>query len=136
MYLGWKTTLNIPFGLRSSTVNAMVDSWEFMLAVGLCPICFKHIYLWSNYFQYLHTWNLFHNNLTPEFFLFLKELYKKARGILNKLTPQKFQTLVKQMAQLEITSEEHLKGVANLVFEKVRWLKNKLDEHVANKSAW
>ena len=40
------------------------------------------------------------------------------------------------MAQLEITSEEHLKGVANLVFEKVRWLKNKLDEHVANKSAW
>jgi len=38
---------------------------------------------------------------------------------LNKLTPQKFQTLVKQMAELEITSEDHLEGVANLVFEKV-----------------
>ena len=47
-----------------------------------------------------------------------EDLYKKARGILNKLTPQKFQTLVKQMAELEITSEEHLEGVANLVFEK------------------
>ncbi|XP_076087139.1 eukaryotic translation initiation factor 4 gamma 3-like isoform X1 [Mytilus galloprovincialis] len=47
-----------------------------------------------------------------------EELYKKARGILNKLTPQKFQTLVKQMSELEITSEDHLQGVANLVFEK------------------
>ncbi|XP_071121349.1 eukaryotic translation initiation factor 4 gamma 1-like [Mytilus edulis] len=47
-----------------------------------------------------------------------EELYKKARGILNKLTPQNFQTLVKQMSKLEITSEDHLQGVVNLVFEK------------------
>ncbi|VDH90680.1 translation initiation factor 4G [Mytilus galloprovincialis] len=47
-----------------------------------------------------------------------EELYKKARDILNKLTPQNFQTLVKQMSKLEITSEDHLQGVANLVFEK------------------
>ncbi|XP_060075672.1 eukaryotic translation initiation factor 4 gamma 3-like isoform X2 [Ylistrum balloti] len=45
-------------------------------------------------------------------------LYKKARGILNKLTPQKFQTLVKQMSELEIDTEERLKGVTDHVFEK------------------
>ncbi|XP_053379566.1 eukaryotic translation initiation factor 4 gamma 1-like [Mercenaria mercenaria] len=45
-------------------------------------------------------------------------LYKKTRSILNKLTPQKFQTLVSQMQALPIDSEEKLKGVINLVFEK------------------
>lgn len=47
-----------------------------------------------------------------------EELYKKARSILNKLTPQKFQTLVKQMAELQIDSETRLKGVTDLIFEK------------------
>ncbi|XP_056018647.1 eukaryotic translation initiation factor 4 gamma 3-like isoform X6 [Ostrea edulis] len=47
-----------------------------------------------------------------------EELYKKVRSILNKLTPQKFQTLVKQVSEMEITTEERLKGVTDLIFEK------------------
>lgn len=47
-----------------------------------------------------------------------QELEKKVRGILNKLTPQKFQTLVDQVKQLPIDTEERLKCVINLIFEK------------------
>ena len=49
----------------------------------------------------------------------LQELYRKVRGILNKLTPQKFQTLVEQMMALEIDSQEKLDNVIDLVFQKV-----------------
>lgn len=41
------------------------------------------------------------------------------RSILNKLTPQKFQTLVKQVSEMEINTEDRLKGVTDLIFEKV-----------------
>ncbi|KAK3598299.1 hypothetical protein CHS0354_010275 [Potamilus streckersoni] len=47
-----------------------------------------------------------------------EELYKKVRSILNKLTPQKFQTLVAKMQALEIDTEARLKNVIDLVFEK------------------
>ncbi|XP_067139313.1 eukaryotic translation initiation factor 4 gamma 1-like [Centruroides vittatus] len=47
-----------------------------------------------------------------------EELEKNLRGILNKLTPQNFQTLVKQVKQLPINNEEGLKCVVNLIFEK------------------
>ncbi|XP_062567019.1 eukaryotic translation initiation factor 4 gamma 1-like isoform X2 [Saccostrea cucullata] len=47
-----------------------------------------------------------------------EELYKKVRSILNKLTPQRFQTLVKQVSEMEINTEERLKGVTDLIFEK------------------
>ncbi|XP_044726466.1 eukaryotic translation initiation factor 4 gamma 1-like isoform X3 [Chrysoperla carnea] len=46
------------------------------------------------------------------------ELYKKVRGVLNKLTPQKFDTLVNQVRQLNIDNCERLQGVIDLVFEK------------------
>ncbi|XP_044597815.1 eukaryotic translation initiation factor 4 gamma 3-like isoform X3 [Cotesia glomerata] len=45
-------------------------------------------------------------------------LYKKVRSVLNKLTPQKFDTLVNQVRTLEIDSEDKLQGVIDLVFEK------------------
>ncbi|XP_044002800.1 eukaryotic translation initiation factor 4 gamma 3-like isoform X2 [Aphidius gifuensis] len=45
-------------------------------------------------------------------------LYKKVRSILNKLTPQKFDTLVNQVRDLEIDSHERLQGVIDLVFQK------------------
>lgn len=45
-------------------------------------------------------------------------LYKKFRGILNKLTPQKFIALLDQVKQLEINSEERLSNVTNLVLQK------------------
>jgi len=45
-------------------------------------------------------------------------LYKKVRSVLNKLTPQKFNTLVEQVRSLEIDTPERLQGVINLVFEK------------------
>ncbi|PSN41963.1 hypothetical protein C0J52_06437, partial [Blattella germanica] len=47
-----------------------------------------------------------------------EELYKKVRGVLNKLTPQKFTTLVSQVQSLPIDNSERLQGVINLVFEK------------------
>ena len=46
-------------------------------------------------------------------------LYKKVRSVLNKLTPQKFATLVNQVRELEIDTQERLQGVIDLVFEKV-----------------
>lgn len=46
------------------------------------------------------------------------ELFKKVRSILNKLTPQMFNQLMKQVTDLTIDTEERLKGVIDLVFEK------------------
>lgn len=45
-------------------------------------------------------------------------LYRKVRAVLNKLTPQKFDTLVNQVRQLQIDNKERLQGVIDLVFEK------------------
>ncbi|XP_063978604.1 eukaryotic translation initiation factor 4 gamma 1-like isoform X2 [Diachasmimorpha longicaudata] len=47
-----------------------------------------------------------------------QSLYKKVRSVLNKLTPQKFNTLVNQVRALEIDTQERLQGVIDLVFEK------------------
>ncbi|XP_061684261.1 eukaryotic translation initiation factor 4 gamma 1-like isoform X4 [Syngnathoides biaculeatus] len=47
-----------------------------------------------------------------------QQLLKKVRSILNKLTPQKFQQLMKQVSELTIDTEERLKGVIDLTFEK------------------
>uniref|UniRef100_A0A672LL73 Eukaryotic translation initiation factor 4 gamma 3-like n=1 Tax=Sinocyclocheilus grahami TaxID=75366 RepID=A0A672LL73_SINGR len=47
-----------------------------------------------------------------------KELFRKVRSILNKLTPQMFSQLMKQVTDLTIDTEERLKGVIDLVFEK------------------
>lgn len=45
-------------------------------------------------------------------------MYKKVRGILNKLTPQKFDTLLNQVRTLTIDNTGRLQGVIDLVFEK------------------
>ncbi|KAM9032806.1 eukaryotic translation initiation factor 4 gamma 3 isoform X6 [Sarcophilus harrisii] len=47
-----------------------------------------------------------------------QELFRKVRSILNKLTPQMFNQLMKQVAELTVDTEERLKGVIDLVFEK------------------
>ncbi|KAF5287745.1 hypothetical protein FQA39_LY15765 [Lamprigera yunnana] len=47
-----------------------------------------------------------------------EELYKKVRGVLNKLTPQKFNTLLDQIRNFNIDTTERLQGVIDLVFEK------------------
>ena len=47
-----------------------------------------------------------------------QDLFKRVRSILNKLTPQKFQQLMKQVQELTIDTEERLKGVIDLTFEK------------------
>ena len=57
--------------------------------------------------------------LTIYFVFFLQEVLKKVRSILNKLTPQKFQTLMQQILELEINTEERLTGTIDLIFEKV-----------------
>ena len=48
-----------------------------------------------------------------------QELYRKVRSILNKLTPQKFQTLTQQIIELDIDTAERLEGAIDLIFEKV-----------------
>ncbi len=50
----------------------------------------------------------------------LEDLKKKARAILNKLTPQKFEKLVERFNELPIESEEALRQCMELIFEKVR----------------
>lgn len=57
-------------------------------------------------------------NETIEVFDSSQELFRKVRSILNKLTPQKFNQLMKQITDLTIDTEERLKGVIDLVFEK------------------
>lgn len=47
-----------------------------------------------------------------------EELYKKVRGILNKLTPQKYEILVSQVKNLQIDTVDRLQGVIDLVFQK------------------
>ncbi|KAM9801706.1 eukaryotic translation initiation factor 4 gamma 1-like [Neosynchiropus ocellatus] len=47
-----------------------------------------------------------------------QDLLKKFRSILNKLTPEKFNQLMKRVTDLNINSEEKLKGVIDLMFEK------------------
>ncbi|XP_042299931.1 eukaryotic translation initiation factor 4 gamma 1-like, partial [Sceloporus undulatus] len=47
-----------------------------------------------------------------------QELFWRVRSILNKLTPQMFQQLMKQVTELSIDTEERLKGVIDLIFEK------------------
>uniref|UniRef100_A0A9J8CEE3 Eukaryotic translation initiation factor 4 gamma 1-like n=1 Tax=Cyprinus carpio carpio TaxID=630221 RepID=A0A9J8CEE3_CYPCA len=51
-------------------------------------------------------------------FLKTQELFKRVRSVLNKLTPQMFQPLMKQVTELTIDTEERLKGVIDLIFEK------------------
>lgn len=47
-----------------------------------------------------------------------QDLLRRVRGVLNKLTPQMFQPLMKQITEMTIDTEERLKGVIDLVFEK------------------
>ncbi|XP_068619997.1 eukaryotic translation initiation factor 4 gamma 3-like isoform X2 [Battus philenor] len=56
-------------------------------------------------------------NLSEEDFK-TQELYKKFRGILNKLTPQKFDTLMEKVKTLEINNQSRLQGIIDLVFQK------------------
>jgi len=46
-------------------------------------------------------------------------LLRKARGILNKLCPQKFDILVDKFNELQIDTEDKLRVCMELVFEKV-----------------
>ncbi|KAF4076278.1 hypothetical protein AMELA_G00212570 [Ameiurus melas] len=46
------------------------------------------------------------------------DLFRRVRSVLNKLTPQMFQQLMKQVTDLNIDTEERLKGVIDLIFEK------------------
>ncbi|CAH2254165.1 eukaryotic translation initiation factor 4 gamma 1 isoform X1 [Pelobates cultripes] len=47
-----------------------------------------------------------------------EELFRKVRGILNKITPQTFEHLIHQVKDLSVDTEHQLKGVAELIFEK------------------
>lgn len=48
-----------------------------------------------------------------------EELAKKVRAILNKLTPQKFDTLMKRFDDLTVDTEDKLRMCIKLIFEKV-----------------
>ncbi|XP_048581681.1 eukaryotic translation initiation factor 4 gamma 1-like isoform X2 [Nematostella vectensis] len=47
-----------------------------------------------------------------------EEVMRKFRGILNKLTPQKFKKLTEQVMELEIDTSEKLEGIIDIIFEK------------------
>jgi translation initiation factor 4G len=47
-----------------------------------------------------------------------EKVLRQVREILNKLTPQKFQKLAQDLIALDINSEERLKGVIDVIFEK------------------
>ncbi|XP_066567781.1 eukaryotic translation initiation factor 4 gamma 1-like [Amia ocellicauda] len=47
-----------------------------------------------------------------------EEMFRRMRSILNKLTPQMFHQLMRQVTELTIDTEERLKGVVDLIFEK------------------
>ena len=47
-----------------------------------------------------------------------KAVFLKFQGILNKLTPQKFQALAEKTLQLPINTEERLSGVIDKIFRK------------------
>ncbi|KAK9523209.1 hypothetical protein VZT92_019616 [Zoarces viviparus] len=47
-----------------------------------------------------------------------QELFKRLCSILNKLTPQKFEELMKRVTDLTIDTEDRLKGTVDLIFEK------------------
>ena len=49
-----------------------------------------------------------------------EELFRKFQGILNKLTPQKFQNLAEQVLQLKIDNKERLEGCIDKIFTSVR----------------
>lgn len=57
--------------------------------------------------------------MTVPDFLF-QQVLRAFKGILNKLTPEKYKKLTEDVQQLNINSEERLSGVTDLVFEKVR----------------
>ncbi|KAI1283210.1 Eukaryotic translation initiation factor 4 gamma 1 [Halotydeus destructor] len=69
-----------------------------------------------------------------------QDLLKKFRGILNKITPQKFQVLLDRIDKLPIDTEERLKQILDLVFDKavdepafcVQYAK--LCKHLSNRS--
>ena len=46
-------------------------------------------------------------------------MLKTVRGILNKLTPSKFDKLLERIQALNISTEDRLSGVIKLFFEKV-----------------
>ena len=48
----------------------------------------------------------------------MDDLRKKALAILNKLTPQKFETLVQEFQELPIDTHDKLSVCMELVFEK------------------
>eukprot|EP00741_Cyanophora_paradoxa_P002517 tig00000076_g2441.t1 len=45
-------------------------------------------------------------------------VFKLVKGILNKLTPEKFDTLIGQLMAIEVDSVSRLKGIAEIVFDK------------------
>jgi len=49
-----------------------------------------------------------------------QEIYKTVRGVLNKLTPEKFDKLMNVVNGLQIDNKQRMEGVIDLVFNKVR----------------
>lgn len=48
-----------------------------------------------------------------------EKLFRKLQGILNKLTPQKFQALAEQALLLKISTEQQLKGCTDKIYYAV-----------------
>ena len=63
--------------------------------------------------------SIFHLFSLPSRCCLVKEMLKQVRGILNKLTPSKFDKLLAKIQAMNIDTEERMDGVIKLFFEKV-----------------
>ena len=52
-------------------------------------------------------------------------------AVLNKITPQKFKTLVEQVLALNIDTPERLEGVVEIIFEKVFYILRNIHVFIA-----
>ena len=59
---------------------------------------------------------------------------RKARGILNKLCPQKFDILVEKFNELQIDDEDKLRSCIELIFEKVCGIERIFEKYGASNS--
>ena len=79
----------------------------------------KYLQEFEIYKECMHEIYLFLSHGLCVLISLLQAVIRQFRAILNKLTPQKFQTLITQILQLPINSELRLKNAIDTIFEKV-----------------
>ncbi|XP_026070348.1 E3 ubiquitin/ISG15 ligase TRIM25-like isoform X2 [Carassius auratus] len=103
---------------RSGQGQCMKEPWKIKASISLtedflCPSLNKVENVWKPSVKR----SSLSDEDKPES-LKTQELFNRVWSVLNQLTPQMFQPLMKQMMKLTIDTEERLKGVVHLIYEK------------------